>query len=49
VKLYIEIACGFVVQVECCEGIYWEFVWFGGTGITLRMYIVEVRLVWWNS
>jgi len=35
VKLYIGIVCGLVEQVGHFEGIYWECVWFGGTGSAL--------------
>jgi len=35
VKLYIGSVCGLVEYVGHCEVIYWEFVWFGGTGRTL--------------
>ena len=34
-KLYIRSACGLVGLVGCCEGIYWEYVWFGGRGRAL--------------
>jgi len=48
VKLYIGIVCVLVGRVVHCEFIYWDFVWFDGTGRALCMYIVGLRLVRWN-
>jgi len=35
VKVYNGSVCGLVGQVGHCESIYWECVWFGGTGRAL--------------
>ena len=48
-NVYIGSACGLVGQVECCEGIYWECMWIFGTGRALRIYILRVLEVWWNT
>ena len=34
-KVYSGSMCGLVGQVGQFEGIYWEYVWFGGTGRAL--------------
>ena len=34
-KVYSRRTCCLVGQEGCCEGIYWECVWFGGTGRAL--------------
>jgi len=44
VKLYCGSVCGLVGQVVHCEIIYWECIWFGGTGRALGMYILGVRV-----
>ena len=35
VKVYSGSACGLVGQVGYCEGVYWGYVWFIGTGRSL--------------
>ena len=34
-KVYSGSVCDLVGQAGHCEGILWECVWIGGTGITL--------------
>ena len=47
-RIYLDCVCFIGLGRLLRIYILWECVWFFVTGMTLHIYIFEVRVVWWK-